>query len=511
MIPSVRRVVVLGGGSAGFLAALAVKTACPDIDVELVRSREIGIIGVGEATTPFIPTVLHSLLQLDLAEFYREANPSWKLGIQFLWGPRKSFNYSFQYQCSTRYTRLQYPTGFYCRDNFEDATLLSSMMDSNRCFERGPNGLPVIGRDAAYHLENKTFVGFLENTARRRGIAICDDTVAAVEQDDAGVACLKMASGRELRADLFVDCSGFRSLLLGQALHEPFKSYASSLYCDRAIIGGWDRDGEPVLPFTVAETMNAGWCWRIDHERSINRGYVHSSAFLNEEEATREFLAKNPKVKKTAVVKFKSGRYERLWVKNVVAIGNSSGFVEPLESTGLSGIGTSCQTLVNMLRDTPTHGITSSMVRHFNDSGGRYWDAIRNFLAVHYRFNRRLDTPFWRACLADADLAGAEPIVEFYRENGPSMVFLGSLCDRYDQFKLEGYWTLLVGQQVEYKTPIVIPDEQMQIWRQIRESNRRAARNSLTAEEAFAAIRRPDWRWDNRFYDGGADVCGMPF
>ena len=113
----------------------------------------------------------------------------------------------------------------------------------------------------------------------------------------------------EARGDLYVDCSGFRSLLLGQALKEPFMSFASSLFCDRAIIGGWDRDDERVLPFTVAETMNAGWCWQIDHEHRINRGYVHSSAFMSEDEAMREFLHKNPKVRETKVVKFVSGRY----------------------------------------------------------------------------------------------------------------------------------------------------------------------------------------------------------
>jgi tryptophan halogenase len=502
MIPEVRKVVVLGGGSAGFLAAIACKTIVPDLDVELYRSPEIGVIGVGEATIPTIPTLLHGDLKLDVAEFYRLAKPSWKLGIRFLWGPRKWFNYTFRSQCDTKYHALAHPTGFYCQDDFTAANVSSCIMDSGGCFLRRPDGFPTIDRDAAYHLENVTFVGFLEGHARRIGVSVHDDNVVHVRQNEHGVAGLTMASGVEVQADLYLDCSGFRSLLLGQALKEPFLSFNSSLYCDRAIIGGWDRGEERVLPFTVAETMNAGWCWQIDHEHRIHRGYVHSSAFMSEEEATREFLEKNPKIRagETKVVKFRSGRYREMWVKNVVAIGNSSGFVEPLESTALGAISVECQAVAHTLRDTPIHCVTDSQMRQFNNRTARTWDAIRDFLSLHYRFNRRLDTPFWQACLADVDLAGAAHVVEFYRENGPAVTWRETLLDRFDQFKMDGYWTLLVGQQAPYHTSIVISDEEKAKWRRVQDFNRRVAANAMSAEEAFALIRRPEWQWRNDFY-----------
>jgi tryptophan halogenase len=502
MIPRVRKVLVLGGGSAGFLAAIACKTIVPDLDVELYRSPEIGVIGVGEATIPTIPTLLHGDLKLDLAEFYRLAQPSWKLGIRFLWGPRRWFNYTFRHQCDSQYNVLAHPAGFYCWEDFSAANLSSSIMDSGGCFMRRPDGFPEVNRDAAYHLENVTFVGFLEWHARRLGIEVEDDNVVEVLQNEQGVAGLKMASGLEARADLYVDCSGFRSLLLGQTLKEPFISFAKSLYCDRAIIGGWDRGEERVLPFTVAETMDAGWCWQIDHEHRINRGYVHSSAFLSEEDATREFLTKNPKIRagETKVVKFRSGRYRDVWVKNVVAIGNSGGFVEPLESTALGAISVECQAIAQTLRETPTRSITDSHVKQFNNRTARTWDAIHSFLAIHYRYNRRLDTPFWRACLADVDLAGAAGVVEYYQENGPSVMWRDTLLDRYDQFKMDGYWTLLIGQKVPYNTPIVISDAEKATWRRIQEYHRRAASTAMTAEEAFAKIRQPEWQWNNNYY-----------
>src|SRR5262249_49132105 len=154
-----------------------------------------------------------------------------------------------------------------------------------------------------------------------------------------------------------------------KALGEPFRSFAPSLYCDRAIVGSWDRGAdEPIKPYTTAETMNCGWGWQIDHEHHINRGYVHSSAYLSETDAEAELRAKNPKMGPTRVVRYVSGRYERNWVKNVVAIGNASGFVEPLESTGLAVIGQMSLALAVALEDgdrTPGPAIAGQFNKRF--------------------------------------------------------------------------------------------------------------------------------------------------
>src|SRR5262249_35835047 len=156
-----------------------------------------------------------------------------------------------------------------------------------------------------------------------------------VEQDEHCITGLKLASGRSRDADLYVDCSGFRSVLLSEALGEPFVNFSSTLYCDRALAGGWDRTTERIKPYTTAETLDAGWCWQTEHPNRIIRGYVYSSAFISDEDAEREFRSKNPKIEKARLLKFPSGRYRNSWVKNVVAIGNASGFVEPLEATSL--------------------------------------------------------------------------------------------------------------------------------------------------------------------------------
>ncbi|HTK78374.1 MAG TPA: FAD-dependent oxidoreductase, partial [Gemmataceae bacterium] len=350
----VKKVLVLGGGSAGFLAAITLKQRLPHLQVDVLRSKDIGIIGVGEGTSFAVPRHLHGYMKIDQGEFYREVDPVWKLGIRYIWGPRPVFDYVFGPCFDTRYVALPKETGYYCQEDTSDSSLNGALMARNKAFARTREGWPHIEPHYAYHLENEKFVRYLEALAARRGISIADGTVVDVRQDgDGGVADVLLASGERLSADLYVDASGFRSLLLGKTFGEPFVSFKSSLFCDRAVVGGWDRGAdEPIQPYTVAETMDAGWCWRIDHTHRINRGYVYSSSFISDEDAEREYRAKNPKVESARVIRFMTGHYARAWVKNVVAIGNSNGFVEPLESTAIAHICVMSQNLAEMLAES---------------------------------------------------------------------------------------------------------------------------------------------------------------
>src|SRR5205814_6338124 len=237
--PMIQRILVLGGGSAGFLAAISLKIKLPDLQVSVVRSTQMGVIGVGEATTFAFPNYLHGRLRIDPGEFHRSAQPTWKLGIRFLnWGPRRHFDYTFRPQVTSRWEDLPKPNGYYCYEDFEYADAFPALMSHDKAFLRNKYGGPHIGTDVAYHIENQTFVAYLETYAARLGIAIDDDRVADVKRDDAGVAGLVLQSGRTETADLYVDCSGFASLLLSQALHEPFRSFTPTLFCDRAVWGG---------------------------------------------------------------------------------------------------------------------------------------------------------------------------------------------------------------------------------------------------------------------------------
>ena len=489
-----QRIHIVGGGSAGFMAAMAVKSRLPHAQVTVIRSKEIGIIGVGEGSTPALVRYLHHYIGVPSADFLRVARPTWKLGLKFIWGKRPSFNFTFSDdQLLGRLPGLPLARGAYCEEDMRFEHVTSALMSMDRAFELSPKGEPVISPHLAYHVENQGFVAFLESFATGLGIAVIDDTIVGVDCTDAGVAALRLASGRIETADLYVDASGFKSLLLGRALEEPFISYATSLFCDRAVVGGWERQDaadEMIQPYTVCETMNSGWSWRIDHPERINRGYVYSSAFVTDEEAEREFRAINPKIGPTRVVRFVAGRYERLWVKNVVAVGNAAGFVEPLEATSLGVIDSQARTLAATLQEARGREVTEGVKRAFNAAHATVQDDIRAFLAVHYRFNDRLDTPFWRQCRADVDLAGAAEAVQLYRENGPT-VWMEAAIPRGSTYGAAGYVALLQGQRVEHRRVAPPPPAEVARWEAERQANYQRAQRAISVREALRTFGVP--------------------
>ena len=488
----VNRILILGGGSAGFLAAIALRTKLPQVPVTVLRSREIGIIGVGEGSTRAFTQFLHRYLKVPQDRFFAVAQPTWKLGLRFLWGPRPYFNYTFvNSQIMGQPPGLRKVKAYYCDEVMEYEDPVSALMTHDRVFERLPNGAPAMHETLAYHFENEKFVRFLEEYAATLGVAVVEETVVEVRQDEAGVRGLVTGSGQVLSADLYVDASGFGSVLLGRALGEPFVSYTASLFCDRAVVGGWDRTSpqdQVIKPYTTCQTMDAGWCWQIEHEHRINRGYVYSGAFVTDEQAEREFRAANPKVGTTRVVRFTSGRYERAWVKNVVAVGNASGFVEPLEATALGVIGLESFLLADALADAGGR-YSASQVRLYNRHITRTWDHIRAFLAIHYKFNTRLNTPFWQHCREHTDLAGAQEIVDHYQQNGPSPLFGPTLIDSANPFGLAGYYALLVGQKVPYAHDPTMSNPSRAEWKNLRAAHRARALRGFTIVEALKEIR----------------------
>jgi tryptophan halogenase len=271
--------------------------------------------------------------------------------------------------------------------------------------------------------------------------------------------------------------------------------FESSLFCARAAGGGWPRGPDEIIkPYTTCETMDAGWCWQIEHEHRVNRGYVYASAFIADDAAEAEFRAKNPKVDKTRIVRFVSGRHARSWVANVVAVGNASGFVEPLEATALGVIAMQARLLADSLVDADRQP-RPTQAANFNDFHARNWDAIRGFIATHYKFNTRSDSPFWQACRADTDLGRAAPIVDYYKENGPTAMWQPTLFDEFDQFKMAGYATMLVGMRVPYRRTYAPSDADLRTWESKRRQFKESALKALTVREALDTINSPRWRW----------------
>ncbi|HEY6458946.1 MAG TPA: tryptophan halogenase family protein, partial [Polyangiaceae bacterium] len=452
----VQRVGVIGGGSAGYLTALALRRRHPHLQVTLVESSSIPVIGVGEATTPDLVEFLHRRLGVGELEFYEAVSPTWKLGIRFLWGAPGggAFHHPF--------------TGEHVFEAVAHAhdqdlqSLGAQLMKADRApFVREADGpvVPLLSTTAhAYHLDNARFVGFLRKLASRRGVEHVDCVVEeAVLGEDGRVKHLRAADGRTLAFDLYVDATGFRSLLLQKALGIPYQSYASSLFCDAAVCGDVPNGGV-IAPYTLAETMDAGWCWSIAQGGGNHRGYVFATSHLSADAAEVEMRARNPGMGEARLVRFRSGRLERCWVGNVVGVGNAYAFVEPLESTALHMLVHEIGLLADALVDGQD---VDRAAASMNDTLGAHWDVLRGFLALHYRFNRRLDTPFWRDCREKVDLASGAAMHAAFVEGAP-------LVARPDRKQLErdlfrtGYFGLLgvdnvlLGQGVPAR--MLVPD-----------------------------------------------------
>jgi tryptophan halogenase len=496
----VQQVAILGGGSAGFLAALAVRRLLPELNVTLVHSPKIPVISVGESTTGLLPQFIHERLGLDRKEFFARVLPTWKMGIRFHWGaPEDShFNYSFEFLMEQEGPPLRKKASYYCMEDWYDAGPFSAAMDRNLspCL-RSPDGNHFVVPGAGYHIENKRFIAYLSSKAEQLGVTLISTELAGVTRDESGhVQSLQLANGQNLAADLFIDCSGFRSLLLNQTVGEKFHSYNDAIFCDHAVVGNWQRD-DVVLPYTTVDTMNSGWCWRIDFLDDVSRGYVFSSQFCDPEDAIQEMREKNPLLgDDLRLIPFKTGRYENFWSGNVVGIGNASGFVEPLEATALHMIAEQLQIVCGTLRDSGFRlipEVTKINNLYFREK----WDDIRDFLALHYKFNRRLDTPFWRHCQEKTSLGNAQALVDFFADAGPTTA-CNHFIPRSSMFGYNGYMVLLIEQRVPTEFRSQFSAEDLAAWEDYRNRVRSQVSRSIPVRQAMELVHSPNWNWPAR-------------
>jgi tryptophan 7-halogenase len=502
---AIRTVGVIGGGTAGYLAALALRAWRPSIEVTVVESSTIPVIGVGEATVTDMLPFLHRYLGIEISRFYQEVQPTWKLGIKFDWGPNPGgFLAPFDW-ASHSVGMLGALAQHGSVDGF---TLQSLLMNADRT--------PVLRADDqvvsllpylpfAYHLENKKFIGFLSDLAVARGVRHVDATIAEVKLKDAEwVDSLLASDGRELKYDLYIDCTGFRSRLLGQALGVPFREFSASLFTDAAVTASIANHGEP-RPYTTASTMNSGWCWNIPlAEGEDHLGYVHSSAAITADQATQELLERHPDARIQGHVQFRSGRRDRLWCGNVVAVGNSGGFVEPLESSGLAMITITIMTLLTALPASWSEPCPRDAVNRFL---GLYWDGLRWFLSIHYKFNARLDTQFWKHARADTDVSGIQPLLDAFAAGAPllrrdalTQVMLQATAPPV--YGLAGIDNILLGQGVP--TTLLESGEPPVRWRARHDAAAALVRLALPQHEARAEIaRHPEFLLEQLTADGG--------
>lgn len=487
----IRKVVIVGASSAGLLSAVALKQYFPALDIQLLYSKKHAPISVGESTTAWFPQFIHNCLNIERSEFYRAVWPIWKLGIRFEWGdPNLShFNYTFDRQFINDVGSLSRHTGYYCMHDIKHASPFSILMDKGHAplWLVDKNKVNIVPDGFGYHIGVQEFSDFLFQRVKKLDIQVSEHEILdVIVAADGSVQAILCEDGLQINADLFIDATGFKSILLGQSLREAFISFKDYLFCDSAIVGSWKRS-QPILPYTTVTTLRSGWKWRIDLRERVSFGYVYASDFCSQEEALREFLQCTPNgTEQLRRISFKTGRYQRFWVKNVIAVGNSSGFVEPLESTGQHMIAETIWRVILTLQDCNLSP-SASLVHVTNQYIAQLWDEIRDFLALHFRYNRKLDTPFWQYCQEHTPLGSVQALVDLYREDGMCRA-LSYLVPQHSIFEADGYLTLLCGQRLSIQNQSLITSTELQEWHRYRQSLAQEVSHSLTPEQAFQLL-----------------------
>jgi tryptophan halogenase len=414
------RVVVAGGGTAGWMTAVALAGTLGDcIELTLVESDAIGTIGVGESTIP--PIVLFNrLLGIGEAEFMRATQATFKLGIKFEnW---KDVGETYFHSFGTT-GKDHWSAGFQHfwlhgltqgqQHSYDDYCLeLKAALDGKFAH------LPDDKMNYAYQLDSGLYAAFLRKRAEGDGATRIEGKIAEVELDgeSGNIAALRLDGDRRIEGDLFIDCTGFRALLIEGALHAGYDDWTHYLPCDSAI-AVQTASVRPPVPYTRAIAHDAGWQWRIPLQHRQGNGIVYCSRYLDKEAALERLLGsvEGQVLTQPNFIRYTTGARRKQWHRNCVAIGLSGGFMEPLESTSIHLIQRAVLRLIRMLPGGP---VSERDIAEFNDQQLTDMDQIRDFLILHYKVTERRDSPFWRHCAALPMPDSLEQKIELFRETG---------------------------------------------------------------------------------------------
>ena len=414
----VRKIVIAGGGTAGWMVAAAIsKTLGKVLDIKLIESDEIGTVGVGEATIP--PLVgFHRLLGISEQEFMAATQATFKLGIGFEnWkAPGEKYIHSFGSTGRDHWTAgFQH---FWLRGRERglagDYGQYSVELQASRAGKFAH--LPRHGMNYAYHLDAGLYAKFLRKFAEGFGAQRIEGKIVEVPVDPVTghIIAVKLDSGAVIEGDLFLDCTGFRGLLIGNALHVGYEDWSHWLFCDSAVALQTASLG-PAIPYTRSIAHASGWQWRIPLQHRVGNGMVYCSKYLGDEAAKQTLLAniEGEVLTDPRVIRFRPGQRLKSWKKNCVAIGLSSGFIEPLESTSIHLIQRGITRLMQMF---PSAGIRQSDIEEYNRQAWNEIEYIRDFVVLHYHVTQREDSAFWRACKAMDIPASLAHRISLFRE-----------------------------------------------------------------------------------------------
>ena len=396
----ITKVIIAGGGTAGWMAAASLsKLIGRNLEILLIESDEIPTIGVGEATIPSL-LILHQLLQIKEQDFVAAVEGTFKLGISFEnWRDvNEDYIHSFgftgkdcwaagfqHFWLKGRQEGISKDFGQYC-------TELVAAKDNKFAV------LPNLALNYAYHMDAGLYAVFLRKMAEENGVKRVEGKIVEVgtHEQTGYIEDVKLNSGQVIEGDLFIDCTGFRGLLIEQTLHTGYDDWSHWLPCDSAVAVQTKSVGPPI-PYTRSIARDAGWQWRIPLQSRVGNGLVFCSRYLSDDEAIQTILdnVEGEPITEPRVIKFRTGQRRKHWNKNCVSMGLASGFIEPLESTSIHLIQRAITRLIQMF---PYAGIREPEINEFNTQMDFEIQNIRDFIILHYHVTKREDTRFWRHC-----------------------------------------------------------------------------------------------------------------
>ena len=445
------KIVIVGGGTAGWMAAAALaRTMGKLLDIELVESDQIGTVGVGEATIPQIRLLL-ALLGIDELEFLRNTQGSIKLGIQFNGWSRPGDRYIHAFGAIGR------PLGglpfhhYWLRANsagragslwsYSFNAMAAAANRFGRVDSMGDTGLSPLVR--AYHFDASLVAQFLRAFSERAGVKRTEGKVVdtTLRGEDGFIESLRLESGRTVEGDLFIDCSGFRGLLIEEVLQTGYRDWTHWLPCNRAAAVP-SESVEPLTPYTQSTACAAGWQWRIPLQHRTGNGYVYSSDHISDDEAIDALMTNldGRPLAEPRVLRFTTGRRRKFWNRNCVALGLASGFLEPLESTSIHLVQSGLDRLIKLF---PVAGFADAVIDEYNRQCAYEFERVRDFIILHYHANERTDSRFWvdRREMSVPDSLAAK--LELFRASGRIVE------DAEDLFKEIAWLQVMIGQHVE--------------------------------------------------------------
>ena len=450
----IRNVVIVGGGTAGWMAAAALANTLGDnLNIRLVESEEIGTVGVGEATIPAIK-LFNSLVGIDEDAFIRATQGTFKLGIEFQnWG-RLGDSYMHAFGLVGRSLGLLEFWQYWLRgkaegvaDSFWDYSLNERVARLNK-FGR-LSSIPNTGLDGiayAFHFDAGLYARYLRGVAESAGVKRTEGKIATWSKraSDGFIESVTIESGEVISGELFIDCSGFRGLLIEQALETGYDDWTHWLPCDGAIAVPSENTGQ-IRPFTQSIARKAGWQWRIPLQHRTGNGHVFCSDFVSEDEATAILLdnLEGRPLADPRTLRFKTGMRKKAWNKNVVALGLASGFMEPLESTSIHLIQNGIAKLISHF---PDRTFSETNIAAYNRRIAYDYERIRDFIILHYHANQRDDAPFWQRCREMAIPPSLADKIELFKATG--RVFR----EQEELFVEIGWFQVLTGQNIEPRT-----------------------------------------------------------